>query len=196
MTRDDLMPLVHMTLRDPSAAAKTLINWEMPRDVLWTALALVAALNTLLIQLVLIGSDPTPAIPAYFYAPLSLFVLMAGVMVIYVHALYWAGLAIKGKGRLDDLLAVVVWLQILRTGAQLGIVVISLLVPALSMVAMMIVSIWGFWILLNFIATALHLPSPAYGLLVLAIGLIGLVVSVSILLALVGVGAQGTTNHV
>jgi hypothetical protein len=196
MTADDLIPLIKTTLRDPAAAAQTIITWQLSREVLWTALALVAALNTLIIQVVLSGSDPSPAIPAYFYAPLSLFVLMAGVMVIYVHALYWAGLAIKGQGRLDDLLAVIVWLQGLRTGAQLAIVVLSLLVPALGMLAMIVISIWGFWILLNFIATALNLPSPAYGLVVLVIGLVGLVVSISILLALVGVGAQGSTNHV
>lgn len=196
MTADDLLPLVKTTLRNPPDAARMIMGWDLPRDVLWTALALVAALNTLIIQALLTGSGPSAAIPSYFHAPLTLFVLMAGVMVIYVHALFWAGLAIKGQGRLDDLLAVVVWLQALRTAAQLGIVLVSLLVPALGMLVMVAFAIWGLWILLNFIATTLNLPSPAHGLVVLVIGLAGLVLGLSILLALIGVGAQGSTPHV
>lgn len=196
MTADAILSLVRTTLREPAVAAKTIIGWHLPRDVLWTALALVAALNTLIIQLMITGSDSQLLIPSYFYAPLALFVLMAGVMVIYIHALYWAGLAIKGQGRLDDLLAVMVWLQILRTAAQLCIVILSMVLPALGLLAMLVITAWGFWILLNFIATALNLPSVAHGLIVLVIGLVGLVLSVSIVLAIVGVGAQGTSSHV
>lgn len=196
MTADDLIPLVKTTVRNPPDAARMIMGLNLSREVLWTALALVAALNTLIIQALLSGSGPNAAIPSYFYAPLTLFVLMAGVMVVYVHALFWAGLMVKGQGRLDDLLAVVVWLQALRTAAQVGIILVSLMVPAIGMLAMVLVAVWGFWILLNFIATALNLPSPAYGLVVLIIGLAGLVLGLSILLALVGVGAQGNTPNV
>ncbi len=189
MTADDIIPLVKTTLRNPPDAARMIMGWNLSREALWTALALMAAVNTLIIQALLNGSGPSAAIPSYFHAPLTLFVLMAGVMVIYVHALFWAGLMIKGQGRLDDLLAVVVWLQALRTAAQIGIVMVSVLVPALGMLVMILASVWGLWILLNFIATALNLPSPAHGLMVLVIGLVGLVFGLSILLALVGVGA-------
>jgi hypothetical protein len=196
MTADDVMPLVKTTVLNPPDAARMIMGLNLSREVLWTALALVAALNTLIIQALLIGSGPSATIPSYFHAPFTLFVLMAGVMVIYVHALFWAGLALKGQGRLDDLLAVIVWLQVLRIAAQLGVVLISLVVPALGVLAMIAVAIWGLWILLNFIATALNLPSPGHGLVALIIGLAGLVLSLSILLALIGVGAQGSAPHV
>jgi len=63
-------------------------------------------------------------------------------------------------------------------------------------VAMLVVSLWGVWILLNFIATTLNLPSVGHGFAVLVIGLVGLVLSLSILLALIGVGAQGISTNV
>ena len=103
---------------------------------------------------------------------------------------------IKGQGRLDDLLALVVWLLALRTAAQLAVVLVSLLVPAFGILALMLVSVWGLWILLNFIATALNLPSVAHGLVVLIIGLVGLVLGLGILLTLIGIGPQGSTDYV
>ena len=196
MTADDLVPLVKTTLLNPPEAARMIMGWNLTRDVLWTGLALMAAVNTLIIQALLNGSGPSAAIPSYFQAPLTLFVLMAGMMVVYVHTLFWAGLMIKGQGRLDDLLALVVWLLALRTAAQLAVVLVSLLVPPLGILALMLVSLWGLWILLNFIATALNLPSAAHGLVVLVIGLVGLVLGLGILLTLIGIGPQGSTDYV
>lgn len=189
-----LMPLVQTTLRQPRLAAEMIMGLGLKRDVLWTALALGAALHALVLQLVLSVSEPAMPLPGYMSMPLVLFVLIAGVMVIYVHALHWAARALGGKGELWDMLAVIVWLQLLRATAQLILLVVSLAKPLLGMVLALVVGVWGLWILFNFIAAAGRLPTAGHGIAVVVMAAVGLVLGLSIFLSLIGLSAQGVPS--
>ena len=87
MTGDAFFPLVQPTLRAPRLAAAQIIGWQLGRDVLWTALGLVAVLNTFVVVLLVQMAQPDMPLPSYFNAPLVLYVLLAGTMVVYVHAI-------------------------------------------------------------------------------------------------------------
>jgi hypothetical protein len=130
-------------------------------------------------------------LPSYFDAPLTLFILLTGLMVVYIHAMYWTGLAIGGQGALMDVLALVVWFQILRAAAQFAVIVLTLAIPSLGMILSLVIAIWGLWIFLNFIAAAMRLPSVGHGFLVLIIAAVGMVFGLGILLSMIGLGAQG-----
>lgn len=190
----DWIPLAQTTLRDPRAAATQIMGWKLSRDALWTALALVAVLNTFMVLLVLQINEPAVPLPSYFERPLTLFVLIAGLMAIYVHAMYWAALSIGGQGELADVLALVIWFQVLRAAAQVCVLVLSLIVPALGMVLSLVIAIWGVWIFLSFIAAAMHLPSVGHALIVLVVAAIGLVLGLGIMVALIGVLTQGVVG--
>ncbi|MBD3663281.1 YIP1 family protein [Sulfitobacter aestuariivivens] len=196
MTPQDIIDLAKLTFRDPAAAGKAILALGFSRDVLWTALALVAAFNAVFLQLLMATAGPDQQLPSYFSTPLAAFVLIAGMMVIYIHALYWAGMAMGGNGRLIDLLALVVWLQVLRTGLQLVIILLSVFSPTLAALATLVVFAWGVWVLLTFLMTALNLTSYGHALVVVVVGLIGLVLGLGILLAFIGVLAQGTQANV
>ncbi|AXI42436.1 Yip1 family protein [Sulfitobacter sp. SK011] len=196
MTGDAFFPLVQTTLRAPRLAAAQIIGWQLGRDVLWTALGLVAVLNTFVVVLLVQMAQPDMPLPSYFNAPLVLYVLLAGTIVVYVHAIYWAGLAIGGEGSLGDVLALVVWLQVLRAVAQIGVLVLTVLVPSLALVLSLAIAVWGLWILLNFITTALNLPTIGHAAAVLIIGAVGLVLGLGVMLSLIGLAAQGVLSNV
>ncbi|MFT6674224.1 MAG: hypothetical protein ACJAVM_000395 [Sulfitobacter sp.] len=191
MNQAALFQLVQTTLRQPRAAAQIVMTWDFSRDVLWTAMTLVAALNAFVLSLVVALMPQSMMMPGYASSPLVLFVLVAGMMVVFVHALYWAGSALGGQGSLDNMLALTVWLQTLRAGAQIAIILLSFLVPVLATLASVILTLWSVWILLNFILTALNLPSIGHALIVLVLSGVGLVLGMGILLALIGLAAQG-----
>ncbi|MEW9921919.1 Yip1 family protein [Marimonas sp. MJW-29] len=191
---ETLVPLIQTSIRAPREAARTVLDMGLSRDVLWTALALVAVINTFLIYFVIEISGPTVPLPGYFQRPLALFVLIAGLTVVYVHAMYWAGLAIGGRGSLMDVLALVVWFQVLRALAQVVVIVTSFLIPPLGALLSLAVAIWGFWIFLNFLATALNLSSPWHAFAVLVISFVGLVLGLGILMALVAGLSQGVVS--
>jgi hypothetical protein len=194
MDKSLVMSLIVSSLRDPRAAAGQVMGYALGRDALWTALALVAIINTFLVLFVLQFSGPTMPLPGYFDTPLALFILIAGLTVVYVHAMYWAGLMIGGKGTLTDVLAIVVWFQILRALAQVAVIVVSLALPPLGALFSLVVAVWGLWIFLNFLATALNLKSAWHSIAVLLLSFIGLVVGLGILLGLIGGFAQGVPS--
>lgn len=194
----NLTQLATLTLRTPREAARMLMAMDLGRDVLWTALALVSILNAIALPVLIASSAPEvqAQFPSYLGSPLAVFVLLAGIMVIYVHSVYWAGLALGGEGRLDDVLALLVWLQVLRTVVQLSTLVLTFVVPVLAGLLSLVALVWAFWILLNFVAEALKLPSLGHAFVALALALVGLVLGMGILLAIIGVVAQGTLNNV
>lgn len=191
-----LVPLAQTSIRDPRAAARQIMALGLSRDALWTALALVAIVNTFLVLMLVQTSQGAASmpLPGYFNTPLALFVLIAGLMVVYIHGMYWAGLAIGGQGSLTDVLALVVWFQVLRAAAQLAVVFVSALFPAMGLLLSLAVAIWGFWIFLNFLATALNLTSPWHAIAVLVVAFVGLVFGLGILMALIGSFTQGVSS--
>ncbi|KIN79587.1 YIP1 family protein [Sulfitobacter mediterraneus] len=194
MTPDVLIPLARTTLREPRRAAETILSWQLSRETLWTAMALVAALYTFVLSLLIALTPSTLNLPGYAASPLALFVLVAGIMVVYVHAAYWTGLATGGSGTLDGLLAVMVWLQVMRAVAELALIVLSFVMPAMATLASIVLTGWSLWVMLHFLVAALHLPSMGKAFLVLVLSGIGLVVGLGILLALIGLTAQGVLN--
>lgn len=188
-----LFQLTQNTLKDPRAVAEQIMRWNLARDTLWTALALVAVVNTFLVLLLVQISGSVMPLPSYFDSPLTLFVLLTGLMVIYIHAMYWAGLMIGGQGKLMDVLALVVWFQVLRAMAQLAVIVVSLAIPALGMMLSLVIAVWALWVFLNFIAVAMHLPSAGHAFLVLIISAAGLVLGLGVLLTMIGLSAQGVS---
>lgn len=198
MTLTDFSPLVRSSLTDPRQAAREIMALDLGRDVAWTTLALVAAVNTFILQ-AMISAAPAEVqaqFPSYFGAPLAVFVLMAGVMVIYIHTVYWAGLMLSGKGRLEDVLNLMVWLQVLRTVAQIVILAVSAVLSALAGLMSLVAFAWGLWILFNFLSEAMHLPSLAHAAIVLVMAVAGLVLGLGILLAMIGLVAQGSISNV
>lgn len=188
-----MVPLVRRTLREPRAAATAIIGWHLDSASLWSAFGLVSIFNTFVILLALQLSEPAVPLPGYFNQPLALFMLVAGTMAVFIHAMYWTGRAVGGKGDLRDLLALIVWFQFLRATAQLGVIALSLLVPVLGLLAALIVAIWGAWIFLNFVAAGLQLASVGHAIIVLLLSAIGLVLGLGLLAGLIGLPAQGVT---
>ncbi|MCX7559805.1 Yip1 family protein [Sulfitobacter sp. F26204] len=196
MIQQAFAPLIQTSIRDPRGAAGLIMAMNLGRDVLWTALALVAVLNTFLIMLIVTTSASTTSmpLPGYFDKPLTLFVLIAGLMVVYIHAMYWAGMATGGKGNLMDVLALVVWFQVLRAIAQTGIVVLSLAIPPIGAVMSLVVAVWGLWIFLNFLVVALNLKSAWHGLAVVLVAFVGLVLGLAFIIAMIGGAALGVVS--
>lgn len=186
MMQQLFVPLVQESIRAPGVAARRVLDMGLTRDILWTALALAAIINTFLVFLMVSSSSTPVPLPGYFDRPLALFVLIAGLTVVYVHAMYWSGKAIGGDGTLTDVLAVVVWFQVLRALAQVCVILVSLALPGLGALLSLAVAVWGFWIFMNFLSTALNLSTPWHALAVLAVSFVGLILGLGILTALIG----------
>lgn len=195
MLPDSVKDLVVQTLQDPRGAAERIIAMQFSRDVLWCALILVAAINSLIYSVSLLFAD-TSMMPMIFRNPLMFFFIVTGVLVMSVHAFYWVGRSMGGQGELGDLLKLFVWLQALRAGAQAIMLVLILALPMIAPLFSLVVGVLGLWITLHFITAALRLRSLLHGFGVLVFAAIGLIFGLILLAGVIGLSAFGVPTNV
>ena len=195
MTREAFWSLVRQTLFEPRAAARALMAVRLPTEVLWQALALLSVLYTIVYTLSLRVSPPDDAsemlMPGIFQAPLIMALALFGALALTVIALRAIGQALGGTGEIADLLVLVTWLQVLRLLVQVGVLVLALGSPPLAGIAVIVVAVWGIYILINFVDAAHGFDSrvKAFGVIILSV--VAMVMGLSALLSLAGVLLMG-----
>ena len=186
--------LVRQTLFDPREAAGRLIALELPRNALWMALGLMTVLNTIVYSLSLTLAPPgDPAamamVPPIFQSPLFFALFLGGTLVIVVLALTWIGQTFGGRGRLDDILVLITWLQVLRLGLQALLTLILVVAPLLGGLITIVASVWGIYILVAFIDRAHGFDNMFRAAGVLLVGALAMVFGLSLILGVIGAGA-------
>jgi len=197
MTQSSTFPeLALLTLRDPRAASDVILSWNIPKEALWTAVALVSVIITILSTLSNI-LFPVPApLSAIVGNPFVYFMVAAGGFVATVHAIYWTGRMMGGRGAVEDLMVLLLWLQALRAAAQVGILVLLILAPAIATFLVLVVAVATLWVFVHFISIGLQLNSIFRALVVLFVGAAVLVTGLSLFLSLIGVSALGVPLNV
>lgn len=195
MDQDTLKNLALETIQSPRTAAQKIISLNLSRDVLWSGLVLIACLNSIITGLSLLLGDAS-VLPTLLRNPVLFFAIFAGIQVLSVHAFYWTGLAIGGKGDLGDVLALLVWLQALQLVAQVVLFFLVFVSPGLTELLAMGVSVFALWITVNFLTEALNFPSLLHAVGAMVLAAVGIAFGLMILVGLIGLGAMGVPTNV
>lgn len=187
MTFNDLTGLAAETLRDPRGTAQRILAEGLDMPTIWAALALGAVLNAMLFGINLILFPMTFPMPGIFLNPVFYAGLVAGGMALTIFALTKVGVAMGGQGRMEDVGVLLVWLQYLRLAAQLALMVITLIFPALGVMATLAVAFYSLWLLLTFLDEAHGFGSLGKSALVLVFAVVGVILALSVVMGILGV---------
>ena len=149
-----LLSLARLTLHNPREGAARVLALALPIPARWAALALMAVLSTLLIHLTF-AMQPADILGFFGEAltsPLRMAMLQAVFMLVSVVAIYQIGRWRGGRGRFEDALILVVWLQFLLLGLQTAQLLVSLVLPLLADLIGLATLALFFWWLTNFVA--------------------------------------------
>jgi hypothetical protein len=197
MTRTTTLPeLFVLTLRDPREAADIILGWNLSKEALWTAIALVSVIVTILSTISNIILPVPAPLNAIVGNPFIYFIIAAGGFVATVHAMYWTGRMLGGRGRIEDLMVLLLWLQAMRAVAQAAVVVLLVLAPAVASLLVLLIAMATLWVFINFISIGLHLESMTRAVVVLLLGALLLVVGLSFFLSLTGLSGLGVSLNV
>lgn len=189
-----LRDLALLTLRSPARAGQQILALKLEREILWTGFALAVVLNTLLFTLQQYLIPAPEGTPVIFTSQTAYFAMIAGGQVLFIYALYLAGTWLGGQGSLSEVLALMVWLQLLQAAAQAVLLVLMLTAPGLFILVNMGAMIYGLYILVHFIDQAHGLKSLGRSVGVLATALFSLAFALALLLALAGGSLIGLPN--
>ncbi|MFT7594944.1 MAG: hypothetical protein ACI8R4_002270 [Paracoccaceae bacterium] len=188
--------LVITSIKDPASAARSLMALQLPSQVLWTALALVAVLNTALFTLSnLLMPGPSP-LPETFNSPMVYLTIVVVGLILTIYALFWVGRLFGGKGSVADIMVLIVWMQVLRVLAQGAALILVMTLPFLAMIEVFAATLIGVYMLVHFVDQAHRFGSIGRSALVLIASLLAIAVGLSLIVAFVGGPNVGSLPNV
>jgi hypothetical protein len=154
------------TVRQPAEAAETVLSLQLGRDALWTALALISVVSTILFMASNFVARGTVNQIFYFdvpdengtivqlmwhITPIGYLAMVASGMILTIVALFWAGRFLSGTGSLRDMTLLIVWLHGLHLCALVAIFAMSLITPALATFFALCEAVVLIYVLLHFV---------------------------------------------
>ena len=193
---NSFITLALRTLSDTRSVAQELLAMRFERSVLWTALALAVVLNAIAYQFSLVISPPTVELPLIFASPIVFAGLIGGGLVLSVYATTYAGRFLGGTATLEGIMTLLVWLQFLRFTVQVITFFLMGIIPGLAGLLVLAASLYGIWLLLQFIDVAHGFNNlfTSFGALLLS-GL-AIMLGLAIVLSFLGIQNMGLTPYV
>lgn len=187
------MRAVWTSIMEPSESARKVIDMNLPRDALWTGLALVAVLNVILVA-VLQMISPAPVAfqeQGFVLSPFGFVAIISIFLVLFVFGVFYAGQILGGTGTLQGSLAIIVWFQSISLTLEAIQVVLVLIMPAIGSIFGLLSLGALIWCFLNFINVLHGFNNLGKAFVAIFLALIGTALLAGIALAILGVGPAG-----
>lgn len=149
-----LLTMVRDTLADPRAAARRIMALDLSLQERWLALLLMAVVLSLLTQfyLAMAPADTPQYMLDMMSSPLRVALFQTVWLFSGAVAIHRFGRAWGGTGTLGDAVSLVAWLQFIMIVAQIGTVILELILPPVApLVELAVIGIY-FWLLTHFVA--------------------------------------------
>jgi hypothetical protein len=189
------MRAVWMSVIEPTDMAGKVLAMQFERQAMWTALALIAVLNVLLLAL-LQAVSPVPVMleeQTIVLSPFAYVAIIAAFLTLLVFAVFHVGRLMGGAGSLLGALTLTVWFQAMSLTSQAIQVILVLLSPAIAGLFGVISLGAIIWAFVNFINVLHGFASLGKAAVVIVFALIGTVMGTVIVMALLGVSPSGGT---
>jgi len=187
MTASQLISLFAQTLRNPREAGHFILNLQLPVQALWIGLSLVSVMTSLVFSgLMRVGPLPQDQFgeiiagsPAYS-APLVFALMQWGRSIATVFVFFWVGRIMGGRGPLEDVLAVLTWLQAVTFVIMVGLLVGGLVLPFLTSLMILAAFVWWVWAVTSLLDVAHGFESMVKTVGVLILSLLGVTIGLSL----------------
>ena len=165
-----LWALALLTLIDPRGAARKVIEFGMSEKAFWITLALISVSTSAFVSTAL-NVLPLPSgefaemfmairqSPAY-HQPILYAVLNYLQALLWVFALTLCGQWLGGRGTSGDVVAVVVWMQMIWIFMTLVLTVVFAALPLLALVMFTAFFFWSLWMIVASTDAAHEFDSP------------------------------------
>lgn len=152
--RLSLPALVRLTLTEPQRAAAYVKEHTPSQDRALEFALLVVALGAFVSALLapLSGSADLPGIGALVRNPLLLAIVDYMVLLITVVLVHVIGRMFSGRGRFEEAVMLVAWLQFVMICFQIAIAFVSWVLPPLANPSAFAANLFAVWLLARFVA--------------------------------------------
>lgn len=151
MNINDLIALARQSVADPEKGAAAVLAWNPPVAARWMLMAFAVLTGVVLAYLLPVLTGRAAELPTPFVATL----VQGGMNIAAVVLATGVGRMFGGRGRFEDALLLVGWLQLLMVALQLVQLAVMIVLPPLVGLVMVGAVALFFWLLSGFVS-ALH----------------------------------------
>jgi len=149
MINDDLKTLVRLSVSDPEKGAAAVLATNPPLSARWILMAFAVLAGVVLAYALPVFSGRGGELPSPFTAAM----VQGGMNIAAVILATTVGRLFGGRGRFEDALLLIGWLQLLMTGVQFVQLVAMIVLPPLGGLVMVAAVALFFWLLSGFLCT-------------------------------------------
>ncbi len=187
------MRAVWTSIMEPTVMAEKAIGLNVPREALWTGLALISVVNVIMLALLQMLSPAPIAFEDQVFAlsPFAYVAIIGVFLAMLVVGTFYTGQFMGGKGTFADTLTIIVWFQSISLtleAIQLVLVVIS---PAIASFFGMMSLGALIWCFINFINVLHGFASLGKASVAAILALIGTALCAALILLIFGIGPSG-----
>lgn len=190
---EPLPRLVWESIARPGEAARVVLSQRFDRDVLWSALALVSVLSTLLVFLrgILFPAEPAPVqMPDgqtfdLVLSPFAFAFIVFALLTILVFVLDQVGRVLGGRGELTTVLMAVAWTQVVFLAVDFGLLMILVIAPPFAGLAALIALVLMARASVHFLDAAHGFGSLGRAAATLLVSLLGVFIGMGLIIALI-----------
>lgn len=187
------MRAVWESITEPSDMAGKVIGLRLPKEALWTALALIAVLNVLLLSMLQMLT-PAPAgleQGVFVLAPFAYAAIIGIFLALFVGGTYQVGRLLGGAGSLEATLAIIVWFQAISLTLEAIQLVLVLITPAIASLFGIVTLGILLWVFVNFVNVLHRFDSIGKAIVAIVLSLIATALISGIVLTILGVAPMG-----
>ena len=193
ITFQSWMQAVWASIMEPSDSARKVIAMGVPKQALWTALALVAVLNVVLLSFLQLVSPPPEGLAegGFVLSPFSYAVIIAVFLVLFVLGTQAVGRFFGGTGTPEATLAIIVWFQAVSLTLEAFQVVLVLISPVIGSLFGLVSLGVLLWVFVNFVNVLHAFDNLAKAIITIILALLLTALGAGLLLASLGIGPTG-----
>lgn len=178
MTPDVIKDLISQTFNDPRAAARRILDLQLPRNVVVLIFALTCVVSAIIGYLVSIATVGTEN---QIFSPIGGVVYVAAGTVITSWLISSIGRLFGGAGRFYDLFVLILWSQIIQIGFSVVSIIANIMSTQLSYLVDYASVGFSIWLLVNFTTIAHGFKSRP----LVAMGIFGIVFVLAFVMSII-----------
>ena len=154
LTMSDVAALLRLTLTQPAAAARAVLEMGIPREHHWTLFLLAITLTGAVWELMVITGAAQGSEGAEPFSGITAAAISGGSILSLSAAILWIGRLAGGEGDMGGILVLMIWYQFVQLAFLALDLVLVLILPAMAALFSLLAAGVALWILTSFIATA------------------------------------------
>ena len=197
-TLNQLLAMAGRTVKNPREGASEVLALGIPREALWTIVALVVVISVILAEATVFVAGMRAGIAegSAQIGPFGGAAILLALLIAMAAAVHLVGRAMGGKGSFPEAVLLIAWMQFILDCVQVLQILALLILPSVAGILFIVGVALSLWLLTNFVAVLHGFRSLAQVFVMILVTTFAIAFFLSLALTFLGVAVPIQTGNI